>query len=100
MIRRVSELVADFPEIAEVDLNPVFATPDGAIAADVRDPARPRRPRERPTYTREEILAVDAPADGARVGRGDRRLQRAGQDRQLGHAQPHRRRLPRARSTR
>ena len=30
----------------------------------------------------------------AALGRGDRRLQRAGQDRQLGHAQPHRRRLP------
>lgn len=26
-IRRVSQLVADFPEIAEVDLNPVIATP-------------------------------------------------------------------------
>ncbi|MGO4330524.1 acetate--CoA ligase family protein [Cupriavidus sp. 2TAF22] len=36
MIRRVSELVNDFPEIAELDLNPVFASKDGAIAADVR----------------------------------------------------------------
>ena len=35
-IRRVSELVADFPEIAEVDLNPVIATPEGAMAADIR----------------------------------------------------------------
>ena len=26
MIRNVSQLVADFPEIAEMDLNPVFAT--------------------------------------------------------------------------
>ena len=34
--RRVSELVTDFPEIAEVDLNPVLATPEGAIAVDVR----------------------------------------------------------------
>ena len=32
----VSQLVADFPEIAEMDLNPVFATKSGAIAADVR----------------------------------------------------------------
>jgi acyl-CoA synthetase (NDP forming) len=36
MIERVSRLVADFPEIAEMDLNPVFARPDGATAADVR----------------------------------------------------------------
>jgi acetyl coenzyme A synthetase (ADP forming)-like protein len=36
MIERVSALVADFPEIAELDLNPVFASPQGATAADVR----------------------------------------------------------------
>ncbi|HTD12917.1 MAG TPA: acetate--CoA ligase family protein, partial [Steroidobacteraceae bacterium] len=36
MIMNVSQLVADFPEISELDLNPVFATTDGAIAADVR----------------------------------------------------------------
>src|SRR3954467_12467577 len=36
LIVRVSELVSDFPEISEMDLNPVFATAQGAIAADVR----------------------------------------------------------------
>jgi acetyl coenzyme A synthetase (ADP forming)-like protein len=36
MIERVSTLVADFPEIAELDLNPVFASERGATAADVR----------------------------------------------------------------
>ena len=36
MIQNVSQLVADFPEIAEMDLNPVFASKDGAVAADVR----------------------------------------------------------------
>src|SRR6186713_1004659 len=36
MIQNVSRLVSDNPEIAEMDLNPVFATKDGAIAADVR----------------------------------------------------------------
>jgi acetyl coenzyme A synthetase (ADP forming)-like protein len=36
LIVNVSQLVADFPEIAELDLNPVFASKDGAIAADVR----------------------------------------------------------------
>ena len=36
MVQRVSALVADFPEISELDLNPVFATEMGATAADVR----------------------------------------------------------------
>ncbi len=36
IIQSVSQLVADFPEISEMDLNPVFATPKGATAADVR----------------------------------------------------------------
>jgi len=36
MIKSVSQLVSDFPEIAEMDLNPVFASDKGAIAADVR----------------------------------------------------------------
>src|SRR6478672_11346838 len=36
MIQRVSERVTDFPEISELDLNPVFATEKGATAADVR----------------------------------------------------------------
>ena len=36
MIERVAALVSDFPEIAELDLNPVFATERGATAADVR----------------------------------------------------------------
>ena len=47
VIERVSQLVTDFPEISEVDLNPVFATPSGATAVDVRilvdfDPPEPR----------------------------------------------------------
>jgi acyl-CoA synthetase (NDP forming) len=36
MIEKVSRLVADFPEISELDLNPVFASKNGAVAADVR----------------------------------------------------------------
>ena len=36
LIQNVSQLIDDFPEIAEMDLNPVFATKAGAIAADVR----------------------------------------------------------------
>ncbi|MBX9711329.1 MAG: acetate--CoA ligase family protein [Xanthobacteraceae bacterium] len=36
IIVNVSQLVTDFPEIIELDLNPVFATKKDAIAADVR----------------------------------------------------------------
>src|SRR5438093_789425 len=36
IIIKVSQLVSDFPEIVELDLNPVFATKKDAIAADVR----------------------------------------------------------------
>ena len=36
IIQKVSQLVNDFPEILEVDLNPIFATEKGATAVDVR----------------------------------------------------------------
>jgi acyl-CoA synthetase (NDP forming) len=52
----VSNLVSDFPEIRELDLNPVFARKDDAVAADVRvllDFA-PAPARYRPTQ--DEIL--------------------------------------------
>jgi acetyl coenzyme A synthetase (ADP forming)-like protein len=56
LIVSVSQLVSDFPEIAEMDLNPVFACPDGATAVDVRIVVNfaPAAPRYRPTQ--EEIL--------------------------------------------
>ncbi|HCA85003.1 MAG TPA: CoA-binding protein [Streptomyces sp.] len=57
-IRRVSQLVTDFPEIAEVDLNPVIATPEGAVAADIRIILSEHAPVERPVHSREEILAA------------------------------------------
>ena len=58
IVVRVSQLVTDFPEIVELDLNPVFATEKGAIAADVRivvDFAY--QPREAPR-SQDEIVAA------------------------------------------
>jgi predicted CoA-binding protein len=59
IIQAVSELVTDFPEITEVDLNPVLATEDGATAVDARfivdfdqEETRP------PQFSKEEILEV------------------------------------------
>ncbi|MEE1742143.1 acetate--CoA ligase family protein [Streptomyces sp. BE147] len=56
-IRRVSLLVTDFPEIAEMDLNPVIATPEGAVAADVRVLLSRESAKVRRRHGREEILA-------------------------------------------
>jgi len=58
VIVKVSQLVSDFPEIVELDLNPVFATKKDAIAADVRivvDFDYQPKPAPRP---KEEIVAA------------------------------------------
>src|SRR3981189_1153388 len=52
IIVNVSTLITDFPEISEMDLNPVFATKSDAIAADVRIVVdfAPAAPRPRPNH--------------------------------------------------
>ena len=52
IIVNVSRLITDFPEISEMDLNPVFATKSNAIAADVRIVVdfAPPPPRPRPNH--------------------------------------------------
>jgi acetyl coenzyme A synthetase (ADP forming)-like protein len=52
IIVNVSQLITDFPEISEMDLNPVFATKADAIAADVRIVVdfAPPPPRPRPNH--------------------------------------------------
>jgi acyl-CoA synthetase (NDP forming) len=69
MIENVSRLVADFPEISELDLNPVFAASDGAVAADVRivldftpPPARYRPKKEDIVRQMNRIMKPDAVA--------------------------------------
>ena len=68
MIVRVSNLAHDFPEISELDLNPVFARPDGAIAADVRiivdfaPPARFRPSQDEILRAMNRIMQPDAVA--------------------------------------
>jgi len=58
LICSVSRLVDQFPEITEVDLNPVFAGKEGAVAADVRIIVdfKPAPPRFRPSH--EEIVTA------------------------------------------
>jgi acyl-CoA synthetase (NDP forming) len=58
LITRLSDLVTDFPQFAEVDLNPVLAGPDGATAVDFRIivDAEAGKPVER--YSQEEILTA------------------------------------------
>jgi len=56
IIQNVSKLVSDFPEIAEMDLNPIFARKKGATAVDVRIliDLKPQAERFRPSQ--KEIL--------------------------------------------
>jgi len=69
LIVGVSQLVSDFPEIAEMDLNPVFATKESAIAADVRivvdfaqKPARYRPPEAEVVVSMKRIMQPKAVA--------------------------------------
>jgi acetyl coenzyme A synthetase (ADP forming)-like protein len=69
MIVNVSQLISDFPEISEMDLNPVFATKGGAIAADVRivvdfapQPERYRPSQETIVRQMNRIMKPDAVA--------------------------------------
>jgi acyl-CoA synthetase (NDP forming) len=46
MLLRVSRLADDLPEVAELDLNPVIARPDGVFAVDARIRLTPVRPQD------------------------------------------------------
>ena len=54
---KVSKLVTDFPEIQEVDLNPIFATDKGAKAVDARILIG-AKPQARQRFTQSEILSA------------------------------------------
>src|SRR6202163_2632250 len=59
VIVKVSRLFSDFPEIVELDLNPVFATKKDAIAADVRIVvAFDYKPRPAPRPTEEIVTEI------------------------------------------
>ena len=57
-IENISHLVNDFPEITELDLNPVFASAEGTVAADVRVLLSFDAVPERHQHTPDEILAA------------------------------------------
>lgn len=60
VIVKVSQLVSDFPEIVELDLNPVFATKKDAIAADVRIVVDfDYKPKPKPRATEEIVKAMN-----------------------------------------
>jgi acyl-CoA synthetase (NDP forming) len=67
VVTAVSQLVSDFPELAELDLNPVFARPSGALAVDARVVLRrpPGQPSPQPRR--------DPPRCGAPCARGPSR---------------------------
>ncbi|UKD57870.1 acetate--CoA ligase family protein [Amycolatopsis sp. FU40] len=58
IVHRLSQLVTDFPQLAEVDLNPVLATGTGATAVDVRILVDPAAAAEPVRFSQDEILAA------------------------------------------
>ena len=56
IIQRLSDLVSDFPQFAEVDLNPVLAAKGGATAVDVRIIVDEKAGEPVERFTQEEIL--------------------------------------------
>ena len=80
IIERVSRLVTDFPQIGELDLNPVFARPGGAEAVDARIVlAEPAQERPRPdsaailatmqrTMHPRSIAVIGASAEEGKIG--------------------------------
>ncbi|PKV97452.1 acetyl coenzyme A synthetase (ADP forming)-like protein [Amycolatopsis echigonensis] len=58
IVHRLSRLVTDFPQLAEVDLNPVLATGNGATAVDVRILVDPAAAAEPVRFGQDEILAA------------------------------------------
>jgi acyl-CoA synthetase (NDP forming) len=77
VVVRIGELVAAEPTVAELDLNPVFAAPEGACAVDVRvllgepvaatDPASPV-PELHALLEPRSIAVVGASADATKPG--------------------------------
>ena len=48
LVHRLAALADDLPEVAELDLNPVLARPDGCVAVDARIRIEPTSPRRSP----------------------------------------------------
>jgi acetyl coenzyme A synthetase (ADP forming)-like protein len=81
LIVRVSQLAADFPEISEIDLNPVMASATGAVAVDARfvlelkaqpQPFRPQAADIRTAMRRilmpEAIAVIGASPEAGKIG--------------------------------
>ena len=75
IIHRLGDLVTDFPQLSEVDLNPVLVTARGATAVDVRILVDPDAAKEPVRFTQDEILAsmtrIMKPASVAVIGASD-----------------------------
>ena len=75
IIHRLGHLVTDFPQLSEVDLNPVLVTARGATAVDVRILVDPDAAKEPVRFTQDEILAsmtrIMKPVSVAVIGASD-----------------------------
>ena len=93
LIVGVSELVSDFPEISEMDLNPVFATKQRRGRRRRADRRRLQPEAGALSPGRGRRREVDEPHHAAQGGGGDRCVRRDRQDRQLGDEESDQRRL-------
>jgi acyl-CoA synthetase (NDP forming) len=68
ILLKVSDLVVAYPDIKEVDLNPIFAYPDGSLVVDARMILEEATPRETTTVPKTDLTAVFEPRSVAIVG--------------------------------
>ena len=68
ILLKVSDLVTAYPAIKEVDLNPIFAYPEGSIVVDARMILEQAPPREMAAVPKTDLSAVFEPRSVAVVG--------------------------------
>ncbi len=68
ILLKVSDLVTAYPAIKEVDLNPVFAYPQGSLVVDARIILEEATPRKTTTVPKTDLTAVFEPRSVAVVG--------------------------------
>ncbi|MFQ5812134.1 MAG: acetate--CoA ligase family protein [Anaerolineae bacterium] len=68
ILLKVSDLVAAYPAIKEVDLNPVFAYPQGSLVVDARMILEEETSRQLPVAPKTDLTAVFEPRSVAIIG--------------------------------
>ena len=68
VLEQVARVAEEAPELAELDLNPILVSPDGALAVDCKARLAPRKPGPGPAVSRDApAAAVPQRRDPARA---------------------------------